>query len=1421
MNEFRLLITLLLCAYSGFAQKAENISHKEEVRTPHRAAIVLNGRWLFQPAVSAAQEKPVAGQWKSIQVPYSWTSVKAFKEPVSETEMENLSRAWYQTEVVIPAKWKGNTTELTFKKISTDAIVYINEQKAGQVEWSSGSVDISRLVKWGKANQIKILVISTPNEGEIPVLMGTATSQVSFTQAKLDSRGITGDVILTSRPTGAHITDVFVKPSVRKNKVEMDVEITGVKTPGKVAVTARMLNEKGQPEKLFSSAVQLSAKEVQTITLSYDWDDARRWDLDKPELYKLSLKLTAKSIINDEYLQEFGFREFWIDGKNFFLNGNKINLRPQLIGGGGMDKTIDASIESHRKNGYNISEIWPDNFDKRGALMHTEELINRADKKGYLVMGVALPFIQYMLDKNWHYQWDTPGIQETYEKRMLLYLRKERNHPSVVIWMTSANFFGDAQDQNPLHIGMTNWVKNNPAFLRNAQAGMEAINIIKKHDPTRPVATHHGTYVGDIHTLNFYLNLLPLQEREEWMSFYADHGKLPFIGIEFGTPLFCTFLRGRNGFGNNIQSEPLVTEFATMYVGNEAYRKEPQNYRALIKNNFISGQQYKYMANPPVLLEHMWSFQQVQALFDKNTFRSWRTYGMPGGMLPWTQGHGWTRNDTASTQVAMPPFKAGRTGMYYDSVSLASLYPNQPPVYTAQPAGQALIANNNETLAYIGGSSRAFTEKDHNFRKGQTVEKQLFFFNDTRAVQTCSWQYTVSIAGKPIAEKKGEVQIPIGEKKAQSVIFTTPENLNDFKTDGQIVLQAKIGNHTHQDTLHFRVFGDEAIAGSRELYVFDPVGITSDMLTALGYTIKNWKGENNIPLLIIGREVISRQYKLPVALETFVAGGGKALVFNQQDTTIQKRGFRVSKYVSRYVFPVKNNPLTKDLDEADLRNWAGTGSLQAPYPDYINSTFEMAPDNSPLYGWHWGNRGSVATHALEKPHNSGWTPMLECEFDLAYSPLIELNYKKGKLIWCSLDLEDHANQDPVAEIMAKRLISYVQRAALKPVNQKTLFIGKAEEQKVIDEIGLVYTKADQIDSQADLIIAGTLSEGQQKELMQYVNKGGKVFILPRASAGTYMGASYVFDKDFEGGQSLPDWPLTRGLSLSDIRYRASAPTIKIAQGCDMAIEGLLGKKQAGKGEIVYCQIDPHRFRADSLTYYRFTRWRSNRAMVQVLANMGAAFKSDENIFKEIKTTLNSVELDRTTWKAKMTLTTPSATDPENRGKDPGITKEAQALVKADADESSMIDASIPTTPSDEMYMKFAANDGEAVYRKKVVMPENMVGKDLTIHLSTIDDFDQVYFNGQLIGSTDERVKENWNFKRSYTIPGRLVKTGENVIAIRIFDWYGGSGFFGASPKREIVLKEENQNQVQPVGLYHHDYLTDFELGDNPFRYFRW
>ena len=41
--------------------------------------------------------------------------------------------------------------------------------------------------------------------------------------------------------------------------------------------------------------------------------------------------------------------------------------------------------------------------------------------------------------------------------------------------------------------------------------------------------------------------------------------------MRFGTPMDCTFRRGRHGFESNITSEPLLTEFAAIYFGSDAY----------------------------------------------------------------------------------------------------------------------------------------------------------------------------------------------------------------------------------------------------------------------------------------------------------------------------------------------------------------------------------------------------------------------------------------------------------------------------------------------------------------------------------------------------------------------------------------------------------------------------------------------------------------------------------------------------------------------------------------------------------------------------------------------------------------------------------------------------------------------------------
>ena len=79
-------------------------------------------------------------------------------------------------------------------------------------------------------------------------------------------------------------------------------------------------------EKTFTADAAVEAKETQTLTLSWPWANPRLWDVGQPNLYTLRLKVKGAGL-DDEYNQEFGFREFWVEGRKFFLNGTEIRLR--------------------------------------------------------------------------------------------------------------------------------------------------------------------------------------------------------------------------------------------------------------------------------------------------------------------------------------------------------------------------------------------------------------------------------------------------------------------------------------------------------------------------------------------------------------------------------------------------------------------------------------------------------------------------------------------------------------------------------------------------------------------------------------------------------------------------------------------------------------------------------------------------------------------------------------------------------------------------------------------------------------------------------------------------------------------------------------------------------------------------------------
>ncbi len=1127
-----------------------------------RAQVSLNGIWRFIPATEGTAEPPKVG-WAYIKVPGSWQSSRGRSADFLALgggpqwdlyDGARVSLAWYERQVTIPAEWQGRAISLRFDRVCTDAIVYVNSIECGPVAWPWGSVDITSAVTPGQTADVRVLVAAIADAEQVGTFWQNAFMNVSYSAASLRSRGLTGGVFLESRSSQARVTDVFVRPSTRKKAISLDVELTGVQQEGAVQVVADMLNEKGEVEKSFAIDARLTARETQVLTVSWSWADPRLWDVGQPNLYTLRLRVEGAGL-DDEYDQQFGFREFWIEGRQFYLNGTVIHLRQPCFYNGPRMQMGDI-----------FAEMGDGNVDTRGDAADSGRNLGDADRKGYLVAQYILNANKYMMSPRGQLIWDQ-NRQRAFD-RATVWMRRYRNHPSVVMWIAGFNFFNSAEDADPRHIGRGGWGQSDERWQRLMVAGNDMFDGLRKLDPTRVYYSHAGAYTGDVYSMNCYLNLIPLQEREDWLSAWAQGGQMPISMVEFGTPVDCTFRRAHHGFESNITSEPLLTEFAAIYFGTDAYISEEPKYRQYLHDLFRSGMLYESSENR---LDEYANNHKIQQLYRVNTWRSWRTAGLPGGLRTWS----WMQD--------------------------------------------ALKEINGPTLAWIAGPEGAYTAKDHHFRPGQKIDKQIVLINDTRQAQHFTANWTATVGDREVDKGRMQGSLAISEIRFIPFQVTAPAEEPGDKADGQIAMTATIGDVMHRDTFAFRVFGEDRSA-TGQIAVVDPNGMTTRMLADLGYQTHSWNGEA-APLVVIGRNALKQDPTVAVTLEPYVRNGGRALIYAQDPEWMTRAlGWRTCPKVARRAFPM-NSLVTGGIDAEDLRDWRGSSTLIEACPEYVGDYLRGNERDQPYAGWHWGNRGGISSAAIEKPHRSGWRPLLECEFDLAYTPLMELDYGQGRLTVCTLDLEDHVGLDPAARRMATRVIDYALHCPLSPRVSKVVYLGGATGAAWLDKIGVSYQRSATLDTDAELLLIGADAALDTTALTAYLERGGKAFFLPCSQPQGWLGTSLkLADVRFAGSLSAPTWPEARGLSASDLRWRCymDSPPWLLSAGAEIGADGLVGRKVVGKGVAIFCQVDPDRFNADEKTYFRYTRWRSTRAAAQLLANLGADFPVDSRVFRPIR-----------------------------------------------------------------------------------------------------------------------------------------------------------------------------------------------------------
>jgi hypothetical protein len=144
----------------------------------------------------------------------------------------------------------------------------------------------------------------------------------------------------------------------------------------------------------------------------------------------------------------------------------------------------------------------------------------------------------------------------------------------------------------------------------------------------------------------------------------------------------------------------------------------------------------------------------------------------------------------------------------------------------------------------------------------------------------------------------------------------------------------------------------------------------------------------------------------------------------------------------------------------------------------------------------------------------------------------------------------------------------------------------------------------------------------------------------------------------------------------------------------------------------------------------------------------------------------------------------------------------------DFDDSEWETIVVPSTWEDQGFFGY---DGFAWYRKEFTLKEKDIkNRDIYVSLGYIDDADQVYVNGKLIGFSGTfppHFSTALEVPRKYPIPVEYLNlNSKNVISVRVYDHHMSGGI--ASGEVGIFLDKDIKPEVTLNGLW------QFRAGDN-------
>jgi beta-galactosidase len=471
--------------------------------------------------ISCAQNNFDDSQWRLLNLPHDWGTEGPFKQeyPGETGKLPWWGVAWYRKHVQIPASDQGRRICLDVDGAMAYATVWLNGHFMGgwPYGYASWRVDLTPGIKFGADNLIAIRLDNPQNSSRwypgggiyrnvwlvktAPVHVAQWGAYVTTPQAGPLSATV------KVRVTVENDTDAGRAVTLKNEIFELDPD--GVRGRSVATLAAGTLN---------IAANQMESSENQATV-----QHPRLWSISLPQRYLLVTWLEQDGKLVDRCQTPFGIRtiQFTAD-RGFLLNGQRVPLNGVCdhhdLGALGAAINVSALRRQIR-----ILKEMGCNAIRTSHNPPAPELLDLCDRLGMVVMDESFdcwkrsktPNDYHLLFDDWH------------EKDWRAELRRDRNHPCIVLWS----------------IG-------NEISEQGSQAGhliaAELTRIAHEEDPTRPTtAACNNTRAG----YNGFQNCVDVfgynYKPGEYGNFRQAHPDQPLFGSETAS---CVSSRGEYFF---------------------------------------------------------------------------------------------------------------------------------------------------------------------------------------------------------------------------------------------------------------------------------------------------------------------------------------------------------------------------------------------------------------------------------------------------------------------------------------------------------------------------------------------------------------------------------------------------------------------------------------------------------------------------------------------------------------------------------------------------------------------------------------------------------------------------------------------------------------------------------------------------------